>query len=118
MRFLVDVNASGALSRWLSEHGHDVAEVIKRDQRMRDEDILRWAIDEQRIIVTTDQDFEENIWREQQSHCGVLRLENLPRRERLALLEDVLARHYQDLVEGAIVIALSRKVRVRRSLGF
>ena len=40
MRFLVDVNASGALSRWLLEMGHDVAQVAEQDPRMRDEDLL------------------------------------------------------------------------------
>jgi predicted nuclease of predicted toxin-antitoxin system len=24
MKFLVDVNASGSVARWLEEHGHDV----------------------------------------------------------------------------------------------
>lgn len=115
MKFLVDVNASGAVSAWLAEQGYDVAEVTKRDRRMKDIDILRWAADEQRIIVTTDQDFEERIWREQQSHCGVLRLENLPRRQRMALLHDVLAHHSEDLKGGAIVIAKSKRIRIRKA---
>lgn len=84
MKFLVDVNATGMLSQWLIERGHDVAEVTKRDRCMSDEAIMRWAVDEQRVIVTTDQDFEERIWRENQPHCGVLRLENLPRTHRMA----------------------------------
>ena len=54
------------------------------------------------------------IWREQRPHCGVLRLENLPRQERLALLLDVLGAHEQALETGAIVIAQSRKIRIRR----
>ena len=76
--------------------------------------ILSWAVREHRIIVTTDNDFEEMIWRQGKSHCGVLRLENLPRAERKALLHDVLGRHSQELESGAIVIALSRKFRVRK----
>ncbi len=64
MKFLVDVNASGAVARWLVGRGHDVVQVAEKDPRMRDEEILSWAINEQRIIVTTDQDFEEMIWRE------------------------------------------------------
>ena len=38
------------------------------------------------------------------------------RSELMALLEDVLAHHSQDLQDGSIVIALSRKIRIRRSL--
>jgi predicted nuclease of predicted toxin-antitoxin system len=115
MNFLLDVNASGAVARWLINRGHNVAEVGQKDSRMSDDEILSWAVRERRIIVTTDNDFEEMIWRQGKSHCGVLRLENLPRSQRKALVDDVLDRHSKDLESGAIVIALSRKFRVRRS---
>jgi predicted nuclease of predicted toxin-antitoxin system len=98
----------------LIDLGHDVVEVGEKDPRMSDDDILSWALRERRIIVTTDNDFEEMIWRQGRSHCGVLRLENLPRSERKALLHDVLGRHSQELESGAIVIALSKKFRVRK----
>lgn len=114
MKFLIDVNASGAVVQWLETRGHDVAQVIERDERMKDEDILRWAVREERIIITLDQDFEEIIWREGKTHFGVLRLENLPRAARIALLEDILNQHSQVLAEGAIIIAMSRKIRIRR----
>jgi len=81
---------------------------------MSDSEILEWALEENRIIITTDDDFEEMIWRQGKSHCGVLRLENLPRSERIMLLRDVLDRHGRDLESGAIVIALSAKFRVRK----
>lgn len=48
------------------------------------------------------------IWREKKQHYGILRLENLPRVERLSLLEYILNHHSQDLASGAIVIASSR----------
>lgn len=114
MRFLADVNASGVLCQWLIEMGHDVVKVGDRNRKMSDEEILRWAVDEKRIIITTDQDFEEMIWREGRLHHGLLRLENLPRTERKRLLQDVLAHHSQALESGAIVIADNRKIRIRR----
>jgi len=114
MNFLLDVNASGAVARWLIDRGHNVAEVGLKDPRMSNDEILSWAVRERRIIVTTDNDFEEMIWRQGKSHCGVLRLENLPRSQRKALVHDVLDRHSKDLESGAIVIALSRKFRVRK----
>ena len=117
MRFLTDVNASGTLARWLQDMGHDVIQVVDRDAGLPDDEILRWAVQERRIIVTTDNDFEEMIWRQGKPHCGVLRLENLPRVERRTLLEDVLAHYAEALESGAIVIAQSRKVRIRRPFG-
>ena len=114
MDFLLDVNASGAVARWLIDRGHNVAEVGQTDPRMRDDKILNWAVRENRIIVTTDNDFEEMIWCQGKYHCGVLRLENLPRSERLTLLNEVLDRHAKDLEAGSIVIALRAKFRIRK----
>lgn len=114
MKFLLDVNASGAVARWLLDRGHDVFRVADVDPRMEDQKVLEWALHEKCILITTDQDFEEVIWRENKQHEGVLRLENLPRMERLSLLEYVLNHHSEDLASGAIVIASSRRIRVRR----
>jgi predicted nuclease of predicted toxin-antitoxin system len=114
MKFLLDVNTSRVLGGWLEEMGHNVVWVADTDKRMKDEDILDWAVQEQRIIVTTDKDFEEMIWREHRVHYGVLRLENLPRAERRALLLYVMNCHEQHLASGAIIIALKRKIRIRR----
>ena len=49
---------------------------------------MQVASREDRIVVTTDQDFEEMIWRE--GKPPILRLENLPREKRKKLLEDML----------------------------
>ena len=114
MKFLTDVNASGALASFLLQHGYDVLRVGDVDPRMEDSRILRWAWREKRAVITTDQDFEEMVWREKKQHHGILRLENLPRVERLSLLEYVLHHHTQDLELGAIVIASSRKIRIRK----
>ena len=114
MKFLLDVNTSGSLAGWLIERGHDVIQVRDVDARMTDDKVLQWALQEERIIITTDQDFEEMIWRENKQHKGVLRIENLPRGERLSLLEYVMRQHGSDLAAGAIVIASSRKIRVRK----
>ena len=114
MKFLTDVNASGILAGWLESMGHDVVQVSTKDPRMTDDEILSWAVRENRIIVTTDDDFEEMIWRERRPHHGVLRLENLPRTERKTLLEETLKQHRQDLESGAIVIAQKKKFRVRK----
>jgi len=113
--FLVGCQRKWGRSRWLIHLGHDVAEVGQKNPRMSDNEILSWAVIEQRIIVTTDNDFEEMIWRQGKPHCGVLRLENLPRSERIMLLCDVLDRHSRDLESGAIVIALRTKFRVRKT---
>lgn len=115
MRFLLDMNASGALLSLLLDSGHDVVCVRDVDRKMSDSEILNWAVRERRIIITTDSDFEQMIWLQARQHCGVLRLENLPRSERVSLLQDVLSSWSQDLEAGSVVIASKQKIRIRRN---
>lgn len=77
----MDVNASGSVGKFLSEEGHDVRRVGERNIRMSDLEILKWAVKERRIIVTTDKDFEAMVWKENRTHAGIIRLENLPRKD-------------------------------------
>ena len=114
MKFLTDVNASGIVARWLIQMGHDVVKVADRNPRMTDEKILNWAFNEERIIITTDTDFEEMVWQRGVAHCGILRLENLPRFERKLLLQDTLEKYSEALSSGSIVIAQKRKFRIRK----
>ncbi len=109
------MNASGSVLSLLLDSGHDVACVRDVDRKMSDSEILNWAVREERIIITTDSDFEQMIWLQARQHCGVLRLENLPRSERISLLQDVLSSYGQDLESGAVVIATKQKIRIRRS---
>jgi len=114
MRFLLDVNAGGSISEWLKERGHDVVEVRDYDSKMEDEKVLAWAFEEERIIITTDKDFEAIIWKERRSHKGVIRLENLPRKERLELMTDIFDKYSHELQEGRIIVATRNKIRIRK----
>ena len=114
MKWLVDVNTSRAAGALLVSMGHDVAYVADCDPRMTDDEILSWAVREQRVLITTDQDFEEMIWKQSRPHNGLLRLENVPRAERHALLLYVLNCHADDLNAGAIIIAMTKKIRIRK----
>jgi predicted nuclease of predicted toxin-antitoxin system len=104
MKLLIDVNVGGSVTEWLINSGHDVVEVRDIDCKMTDKTILDRAVKENRIIITTDNDFEKMIWQQQKAHRGVLRLENLPRSERMELIKDVFIHHEKDLLSGYIVI--------------
>ena len=115
MKFLIDVNASRTLGNLLQEMGHDVVYVSDTNAEMIDEHILELAVASERIIVTTDNDFEQMIWQQRKRHCGILRWENLPREARKVLLIDALKLHGKDLLNGRIVIAMKNKFRIRQA---
>ncbi len=87
MRFLLDVNAGVAVRNFLENSNHDVVVVA---------DILKWAFKENRVIVSTNKDFEKMIWQHRKKHSGVLRLENLNKSERVELLKETIKRFIEN----------------------
>jgi len=114
MKFLVDVCAGHQLAEWLRSQGHDVLEVRDRDCKMDDEDILAWATQQERVLVTMDKDFSELTVLRAKLHAGIVRLENLPYKDRIQRLSSILKVHAEDLIHNAIIIQKGRKVRVLR----
>ena len=118
MRFLLDVNVGVAVSRFLKNCNHDVVAVADVDCRMEDDGILKWAFLENRVIITTDKDFEKMIWQHGKKHSGVLRIENLIKSERVELLNETIERFTENLENGDVVIATKTKFRVRKNFNF
>jgi len=104
MKFLVDACAGHSLAEWLRLQGYDVVEVRDRDSKMRDEDILAWAVSEKRILVTMDKDFSELVTIQAKKHTGIIRLENLPLKIRVQHLAKILEFHAKDLTQKALII--------------
>jgi predicted nuclease of predicted toxin-antitoxin system len=92
MRFLIDAQLPPALARILSARGHQAEHVA--DVGMRDTDdssIWRYAIDNQAVLVTKDEDFPHRL----RQGCAApviiwLRIGNTSRRALLAWFELLL----------------------------
>lgn len=117
MRFLADQNVEEPIVARLREAGHDVlrlAEVLP--VRAIDEEILKNARDEARILLTNDKDFGELTFLQGRAAAGVLLLRmpvltSCQKAERLLeALEIVSSR-----LVGSMVVVTPRAIR-RRSL--
>ena len=62
MNFLLDVNVGTTVARALAGAGHDVVRVALVDAKLRDGDILGWAVREKLVLVSCDADFGELIY--------------------------------------------------------
>jgi predicted nuclease of predicted toxin-antitoxin system len=74
VRFLVDESTGPAVARWLREQGHDAVAVRDVARGAEDEDVLRKAAVEKRILIANDKDFGEMIFRRRQPHAGAVLL--------------------------------------------
>lgn len=115
MRFLVDMCISPRLAEWLREHGHEAEHLDERGLGEADDDeVLRSAAAEKRIVVTFDLDFSE-ILAMGGGHCSVLvfRLADVSITTMIRRLSDVLQESAAELERGAIVMVEPTRHRIR-----
>lgn len=116
MRFLVDNALSPKLAEGLRQAGHDAVHLreIGR-QSAPDSEVLARAIDEARIIISSDMDFGDLIAARELARPSVILFRRVERRtnSRLALLLKNLAAISVDLERGSIVILESSRMRIR-----
>ena len=114
MKFLVDRCAGHGLAEWLRAQGHDVAESKDRGPDPGDRAILEWAAAEDRVLVTMDKHFGELIFVSRSSHCGLVRLPDVPAPRRIELMAGILRGYSPDLSSGRIVTVRGDRIRISR----
>lgn len=115
MRFLVDECTGPAVARWLARQGHDAFSVFDELPGMSDEEVIRRAYDERRILITNDKDFGEKVYRQGYPHCGVvlLRLDNERSANKISVLRNLLS-EYEDRLSDRFVVVTREQVRFSR----
>ena len=78
MRFLADENFPRSAVAALRSLGHDVAWVRSDAPGTADHDVLRWAIREERVLLTFDKDFGELVRASGQRPSGGIVLFRVP----------------------------------------
>lgn len=113
MRFLLDTCVWSKAKDELYAHGYDTvwAGVWKTDPG--DKEILEFAFNEQRILVTLDKDFGELAILNDQPHCGIIRLVNIATREQAQLCLSAAKLYENELKQGGIVTIEPHRTRVR-----
>jgi predicted nuclease of predicted toxin-antitoxin system len=112
MKFLVDRCAGHRLTEWLRHAGHDVVEVREHPPDPGDQAVLAWAVSEERLLVTVDTDFGDLIFAHALSHCGLVRLPDVPADQRISLMARVLATCSRDLEAKSIVAIRGQRIRI------
>ena len=114
MKFLVDRCAGRRVAEWLRSAGHDVVDSGTWEADPGDRALLMIAQADGRVLITLDNDFSRLIFDQGQPHAGLVRLPDVPVRQRLALLDRLLADHSRDLEEGSIITVRGDRIRISR----
>ena len=116
MRFIVDECTGRAVARWLREQQHDVFAVYEEARGMTDDDIIRKALAEDRVLITNDKDFGEKVYRERYLHRGIalLRLEDERASNKVAAVRRLLETYGEQIINRFVVVT-DTQVRLGRS---
>ncbi len=114
MKFLIDRCAGRLLAEWLRNEGHDVVESHELGPDPGDRVLLEWSVREARILVTIDTDFGELIFLENLHHTGLVRLPDVPSKERQLIMQDLLTRYESDLEDAAIITVRGGRIRISK----
>lgn len=114
MRFLADANVEAAIVHWLRAEGHDVLSAADFPAPCPDDHILEMADRQNRILITSDRDFGELVFRHNLASQGIIlmRFQTPLQEDRLNLLRA----RWQTIVETAarhFTVLTDSKLRVR-----
>ena len=114
-RFLIDVGVGKGIERYLMEEGYDTKAVRDIDPCMEDEDIIRIAALENRMVVTMDKDFGELVYHSLMKHCGVLllRLEDAAGPEKLQVFKYII-KNYSSQIKDNFCVFQNNRFRIKK----
>jgi len=113
VKVLLDTCVWGKARAELSRAGHDTEWAGDWDRDPGDEEILRLAHEQRRVLVTLDKDFGELAVVFGRPHSGLVRLVGMSAREQGSICVDILTRYPEELAAGAIVTVEPGRIRIR-----
>ncbi len=115
LKFLVDVGVGKKVEEFLLEKKYDSKAVRSLDQSMPDQEIIRLAALEKRIVITMDKDFGELVYHSGMDHRGILllRLEDATGSEKQQVIAKILAQ-YADNMKNNFCVYQNKKFRFRK----
>jgi predicted nuclease of predicted toxin-antitoxin system len=115
MKFLFDQSADFRLIPHLTSLGHDVQAISRNfPHGLPDDDVLKIARKEQRILIVADRDFGELIFQQGLTHSGVIffRLPGASLQAKIEHLNTALSEHADDLELGEFLVVNPGQIRV------
>jgi len=112
--FLADEGVDGPIVYLLREKGFDVEYIAEFDAGIDDEEVLKIANDDNRILITRDKDFGELVYRLKKIHSGIIlnRLAGLKSKTKAEQVLTVIEK-YEDELYGSFTVIQPGIVRIR-----
>jgi len=113
VKFLVDECTGIWVSRKLVQMGFDSISVIECMQGVSDKEVIRRAVEDNRVIVTNDKYFGRLAGFNRLPGIILLRLKDESIQNKVNIVSFIVSSH-SDAILGNILIVSEKKIRVRR----
>lgn len=115
MKFLLDENTGKEVARFLEKLGHSASRVRLISPGLEDHRVLDLSVSQDLILITSDKDFGELIFKEKQPSTGVifLRLENESSENKIIAIKKVFSKHKDIKNKFVTVKEKDGKFRIR-----
>jgi predicted nuclease of predicted toxin-antitoxin system len=113
MRFIVDECTGSNLAEFLKQKDHEVISVFDDLRGVTDDFILEKCFSENYILITSDKDFGEMVFRMSHKHKGIILIRCSPNnfQTRIEVLSKLLD-NYKLNIENNFVVVTNTKVRI------
>jgi predicted nuclease of predicted toxin-antitoxin system len=117
VNFVADEGVEGEIVEALRIGGHNVLYVAEMAPGISDTDVLHLANNASSILITSDKDFGELVFRRQQNHQGVIlvRLHGQSSQTKATTLVAAVT-DFADQLSNAFSVVSSGTVRIRRRI--
>jgi predicted nuclease of predicted toxin-antitoxin system len=115
LKLLADENIPSSVCARLVREGFDIVSVAETHCGAKDEEVIRKAKEEERILLTFDKDFSELVFKEKISSKGVILLRFPPKSADFIFekLKDLFSRKEIEFENNFLVVEEDR-VRIRK----
>jgi predicted nuclease of predicted toxin-antitoxin system len=115
VKFLADESCSTPVIRALRAAGHDVLAIAEIAKGTSDEEVLKHAVEEQRVLVTEDNDFGELAFARGQSFVGVIfvKFHSRVRRAKAGAVVEAV-KHFDQALQGGYATVEPGRVRLAK----
>jgi predicted nuclease of predicted toxin-antitoxin system len=114
MKFFADEGVDGQIVSVLRENGFDVLYAAENIAGTEDQEVLRIANQEDRVLITRDKDFGELAYQNHMIHAGIIlnRLYELSSQKKAETVLSVIKEFQEELI-GKFTVIQPGKVRIK-----
>lgn len=113
MKFIVDECTGSSVAEFLKNNSFEVISIFNEFRGVSDDFILDKCINENYVLVTSDKDFGEMIFKQNKSHRGIILIRCEPNnfKTRIEVLNKLLDNFNQE-IENNFIVVTNTKVRI------